>query len=789
MVVYDNGLYQINLDFNDSFRLNFQTTPDFNTSYEIEVRFGEKNSDLESLFFDFDLRFPSDYTVTGIKKYFVDWHIEVYENGEQIVNYDLDLEDKDVLVEFISKNLGDTTMWIPYVEEFRKKHNCNLYLITVNHNLYVDTYPFITFLNPQETHPDSLASYYIGPMDIPRAHIPKEDDEVKTNGPHRYLPRWRDVTSFQEICSSILGLEHKPNLKANLKIYKDFKRVTDKPYVAIAPQATARIKSWNYKYPEGWQLLVDYLKKKGYEVLYCNREEEGERGFKIPKGVIVKDSDTSIEERVFDIHHAEFFIGISSGLYWVAHALGKRCVLISGHNHGFSDGNDLKTERVSLEDNPNICTGCWHDIDIEWEFDSWFCPKHQEDDYTTEVDMTKNSRKWECTKRITPQMVFEAVDTVESKLKKVEVKKENFITLGVNIGHDASAALCIDGELISNIAEERISRIKHDKNENEIPKESIKYVLNNNSIDLPQVDKVVYNGAGEGWGIRYVNSQLEKFTRLGISENKIMYGLHHLMHAYSVYYYFDGKEGTALTIDNGGDIGYSWKTYRENFKNATSYQVENASMYGINGNKFKTLYKHNHHLGKVELGEDKLGHGLGFFYDQACHLTGIGNDNFSAGKLMGLTSYGDENLFFCEELDFKPQFEEFIIIDNNDFYIPKDWANNIFPRFNINGYYDWRNIWYKTDLRDSDFKTKAQYAAWVQREFERAIMFLVKKAKVLNPSDNLYLAGGCFLNSIVNQKIMDSNIFKNVHIIPSADDTGIAIGCAYYGYWSHFLNV
>ena len=48
-------------------------------------------------------------------------------------------------------------------------------------------------------------------------------------------------------------------------------------------------------------------------------------------------------------------------------------------------------------------------------------------------------------------------------------------------------------------------------------------------------------------------------------------------------------------------------------------------------------------------------------------------------------------------------------------------------------------------------------------------------------------AGGCFLNSIVNQKITDSNIFKNVHVIPAADDTGIAIGCAYYGYWNQFL--
>ena len=770
MVVYDNGFYKIHLDFNDSFRLNFDTY-DLNDEYNIEVKYGEKKSELESIKFDL----VESHTINGVKKYFIDWHIEVYENGNKIIDYNLDLEDKDVLIDFISKNLGDTTMWIPYVEEFRKKHNCNVYLLTVNHNLFSDAYPFITFISPTDTIPNSFASYYVGPMDVPRTNGNQVD---------RYIPIKRDKTHFQEICSSILGLKHKPNLKAPLKVYKNFKKVTDKPYVAIAPQATARTKTWNYNGTEGWQLLVDYLKEKGYEVLYCSKEYDGERGFKIPKGVIVKDSDTSIEERVFDIHHAEFFIGISSGLYWVAHALGKRCIMITGHTHKYSDGHDEKTERVSLESNSDICTGCWGDISIDWRFDSWYCPKHQEDDFSDEADMDESSRKWECTKRITPQMVFDAVDRVESFTKKVKVKQENFISLGINLGHDASAALCVNGELISNIAQERLSRIKHDKNENEIPKQAVKYVLNNSNIDLPQVDKIVYNGAGEGWGTRYVNSQLEKFENAGWGMSKITYGLHHLMHAYSAYYYFGGKEGTSLIIDNGGDVGYSWRTSRENFKNTNNTEAENASIYGIQGNTFETLYKHNHQF--LEKEEDTLGFSLGAFYDIACSITGIGNDGFSAGKLMGLTSYGDDSKYYDEGLN-KYMYEECIVIDNNDFYIPRNYHNQMLPTWNVNGFYNYRNTWYNINLKNSEFQDKANFALWVQKEFERAIMFLVKKAKILNPSDNLYLAGGCFLNSIVNQKITDSNIFKNVHVIPAADDTGIAIGCAYYGYWNQFL--
>ena len=59
---------------------------------------------------------------------------------------------------------------------------------------------------------------------------------------------------------------------------------------------------------------------------------------------------------------------------------------------------------------------------------------------------------------------------------------------------------------------------------------------------------------------------------------------------------------------------------------------------------------------------------------------------------------------------------------------------------------------------------------------------IIKKAKYLKNCDTLVLAGGCFLNSIVNQKIIDSKIFNNIYIIPATDDSGISIGCAFNGY-------
>ena len=55
--------------------------------------------------------------------------------------------------------------------------------------------------------------------------------------------------------------------------------------------------------------------------------------------------------------------------------------------------------------------------------------------------------------------------------------------------HDSAATLIRDGEIISSVQEERFSRKKHDSR---FPKNSIKYCLNANKINLKDVDLIVY---------------------------------------------------------------------------------------------------------------------------------------------------------------------------------------------------------------------------------------------------------------------------------------------------------
>ena len=77
------------------------------------------------------------------------------------------------------------------------------------------------------------------------------------------------------------------------------------------------------------------------------------REFSALKNTINKSGDISIWERVNDLSDSAYFIGVSSGLSWLAHSLGCHTFLISDFtpfNHEFSSnvtriyGKDVRHE-------------------------------------------------------------------------------------------------------------------------------------------------------------------------------------------------------------------------------------------------------------------------------------------------------------------------------------------------------------------------------------------------------------------------------------------------------------
>ena len=91
------------------------------------------------------------------------------------------------------------------------------------------------------------------------------------------------------------------------------------------------------------------------------------------------------------LYHAEFFIGLSSGLAWVADAVDCPVVMIAGFTQ---DWHEFYTPyRVA---NRFVCNGCFNDIRVFYLFDN--CPYHKD-----------TPRALECQKKISPLMVINAI--------------------------------------------------------------------------------------------------------------------------------------------------------------------------------------------------------------------------------------------------------------------------------------------------------------------------------------------------------------------------------------------
>jgi len=312
-------------------------------------------------------------------KYFIDWSIKLIKNDSEEIIIEPDYKDKRVFITFESSSLGDTFAWIPYVDEFRKKHNCHVVCSTFMNDLFIENYPEIEFIEPGNVVHNLYAMYKIG-------WFYNEDGSI-----NQYLsPNDFKKQPLQRTATDILGLEYKeiiPKLSVP--------NVEKKKKVGIAIHGTAQAKYWNN--PTGWQEVVDYLNEQNYEVMLYSRENDGYMGNQHPNG-ITKFKGGSIQEVIDDLATCEFFIGIGSGLSWLAWSVGLPIVLISGFSDEYTE-TQSNTYRVI---NKNVCTGCFnsHRLDAgDW---NW-CPINKNTD-----------RQFECSKSITGQMVIETIKRVES---------------------------------------------------------------------------------------------------------------------------------------------------------------------------------------------------------------------------------------------------------------------------------------------------------------------------------------------------------------------------------------
>ena len=304
------------------------------------------------------------------RKYYTDWNIKVWENDQLVYNEDISLRDKRVMISFESSSLGDTLAWIPYCDEFQKKHNCILFVSTFKNFLFADQYPNINFIEPAVVVENLTAKYDLGWFyDFDKEPV---------------LP---NTIALQQTATNILGLEFK-ELKPKLNFTPKMNVAnTDKPYVCIAPDSTAGCKEWSL---ENWQVVVDFIINKGYDVVNVSIDSKYDL-----KNVFIP-SNLTLDVTMQIIHFSKFFIGLSSGLSWLAWSLNKHVFMIAN----FSDENhEFKTDCSRLV-NKSVCNGCWNNPNFKFDKGDWnWCP------------INKNlPKQFECQKSITSQMVIENIE-------------------------------------------------------------------------------------------------------------------------------------------------------------------------------------------------------------------------------------------------------------------------------------------------------------------------------------------------------------------------------------------
>jgi autotransporter strand-loop-strand O-heptosyltransferase len=362
------GSMGILYDFNDGCRV---LLPEAEHPWRVRL----SDLDTGNILFETDLKAGR---INSTKRYFVRARIEVWTDGKEVLSHDYLAENRDVMVQFPVGTLGDSLGWFPYAVKFKDKHGCKL-TCAIGEKLIpllAPVYPDINFIPHEEVEPSRYyATYSMGLFFDDKDGVQQPCD-FRHVGLHR-------------TAGYILGVD--PTEEApRLKLADASRPLTDR-YVCIAAQSTTQCKYWNN--PHGWREIVAFLKEAGYRVICIDQKPTHGHGLlwnHIPYGAEDQTGDRPLAERARWLAHADFFIGLSSGLSWLAWAAGVPVVLISGFTH---PTNEFDTPYRVI--NYHACNSCWNDVRVRFDHkDFLWCPRHKD-----------TSRQFECTRLITADQV------------------------------------------------------------------------------------------------------------------------------------------------------------------------------------------------------------------------------------------------------------------------------------------------------------------------------------------------------------------------------------------------
>ena len=344
--------------------------------------------------------------------------------------------------------------------------------------------------------------------------------------------------------------------------------------------------------------------------------------------------------------------------------------------------------------------------------------------------------------------------------------------------HDSAAALISDGDIIAAAQEERFTRRKHDAS---FPHHALSYCLEEGSINLDQVDYVVFYEKPFIKFSRLLETYLslaprgfKSFSRAmpvwikeklfqksmithalqllspAFSQDRLLFADHHQSHAASAFFTSSFEEALILTLDGVGE----WST---------------TSAYLGKGNQM------------VPLKEIHFPHSLGLLYSAFTQYIGF-KVNSGEYKVMGLAPYGE------------PRYISLIrdhlitIEDDGSYHLNLDYFDYCTGLSMINHRFIELFGRPARSPQEPIQSFHMDIAASIQKVIEKAILQIARVLKKESHQNKLCLAGGVALNCVANARLLAEDLFEDIWIQPAAGDAGGALGAALAAWHQHLAG-
>ncbi len=345
---------------------------------------------------------------------------------------------------------------------------------------------------------------------------------------------------------------------------------------------------------------------------------------------------------------------------------------------------------------------------------------------------------------------------------------ESRIILGVNCAyHESSAAVVVEGRVVSAVEEERFSGRKHGKqpstdNPHHLPFKAIEFCMQRAGIIWQDVDAIGYsldpelrkqqvclgtegspNDFGHPVGEEIFQCNLSRLPALfgDLTSAPLFFVPHHFCHAWYAMGTSPFNTAAVLVMDGIGE-GASVSLGRADRKNIIFYT--------------QTLFPSS-----LGLAWEKVARFLGFTEYDACKVM----------ALAGLNRQSADNTFYGKNL----YWEDSRLVVNQDLFDlehPADYSG-------LEQFFQCS----RQDLKN-DNSLSVRIAATMQLATERVLVDIVRDLYSRSGEKNLVYGGGVALNCRANLEIAEKSPFSSLHIGPATHDAGTAVGAAWFIYTS-----